>query len=46
MLKRSTRTPEYDILSSLRLANAREKIARERGMIASLSMLLLGDFDY
>ena len=45
-LKRSLRTPEYDILSSIRLAAAREKMARERGLIASLSASMLGEFDY
>ena len=28
--------PEYDILSSVRLAAAREKAARERGLLSSL----------
>ena len=45
-LKRSLRTPEYDILSAIRLAASREKIARERGIIASLSASMLSGFDY
>ena len=35
-LSRKERTPEYDILSSVRLAAAREKAARERGLLSSL----------
>ena len=35
-----------DRKSSIRLAAAREKMARERGMIASLSASMLGGFDY
>merc|ERR1711935_553287 len=44
-LSRKERTPEYDILSSVRLAAAREKAARERGLLSQLrrqSKSLLG----
>lgn len=45
-LQRSSRTPEYDILSSIRLANVREKMARERGMVAGFTRNFMNGFDF
>ena len=39
VLSRRERTPEYDILSSVRLAAAREKAARERGFMQNLELI-------
>ena len=45
-LQRSSRTPEYDILSSIRLANVPEKMARERGMVAGFTRNFMNGFDF